>query len=65
MAKERSDTETVYYRIDKFGRSALTAKNDTEALVKAKTYDEKWDSNGGTQRIVKSVNTVIWRKADE
>lgn len=58
------DSEIVYYRIDGMGRTALTAKSDAEAIEKAKVYDEKWKGGGAylTQRIVKSVNTVIWRK---
>lgn len=56
------DSETVYYRIDRAGRSALTAKSDADAIKQSLSYDEKWKVHYGTQRIVKSVNTVIWRK---
>ena len=56
------DSETTYYRITTLGRTALTAKDDTDALMKAKSYDQKW--GGETVRIVRSVNTVIWRKPE-
>lgn len=60
------DSETVYYRITRGGRTALIAKDDKDAIAKAKVFDDKWSTKDypGTEttRIVKSVNTVIWRK---
>lgn len=62
MANEWRNTETVYHMIwHQSGRGgSLTAKNDAEAIDKVAAYDAKWGTK--TQRIVKSVNTVIWRK---
>ena len=62
-----ADTETVYYRISGHGRTALKAKTDAEAIKLAKGFDEKWNTavhGNGTLRIVRSVNTVVWRKDD-
>jgi hypothetical protein len=57
------DTHVVYYRVDGYGRTALMARDDADAIKKAAIYDKKWSPKGNnkTKRIVKSVNTVIWR----